>query len=96
MKTQFDLVHTNVCNQITTTFLSIVHYVFTFTDNYNWFSWVFFSKKSMSFFFSSNNSKQRLNYSLGTLNPINTLSFNKGREYISTGFMNFCKNHDII
>jgi hypothetical protein len=96
MKTQFDLVHTNVYNQFTTTILSSVHYVLTFTDNYSWFSWVIFSKKNMSFFFSSNNSKQILNYSLGTLNPINTLSFNKGREYISTSFMNFCKDHNII
>jgi len=55
MKTQIDLVHTNVYNHFTTTFLSNVHYVLMFTNNYSWFSWVFFSKKNMSFFFSSSN-----------------------------------------
>jgi hypothetical protein len=85
MKTQFDLVHTNVYNHFTTTFLSSVHYVLTFNDNYSWSNWVFFSKKNMSFFFNSNNSRHKLNCSLGSLNPIKTLSFNKGKEYIFTG-----------
>jgi len=94
MKTLFDLVHTNVCGPFTTTFVSNVHYVIMFIDNYSKFDWVFFFKKKRDVFLQFKQFRAKIE--LQFEKPIKTLCFHKGGENIFIDFMNSCKDHGMI
>ncbi len=94
MKALFDPVHTNVCGPFNNTSLSGVHYVFTFTNDYIKFRWVFSLKKKNDVFLQFKQFKTKLELQFGK--PIKALRFDKGGKHISVNFMNFCKYHGII
>jgi hypothetical protein len=94
MKALFHLVHTNVCGPFTTTSLSCVHYVLSFTNDYDKFDWVFFFKKTCDIFFQFKQFKAKIE--LQFEKPIKALCSSKGGDNIFIDFMNSCKDHGII
>jgi hypothetical protein len=94
MKALFDLVHTNVCGPFTIASLFSVHYVITFTNDYNKFDWVFFFKKNNDIFLQFKQFRTKIESQFEK--PIKALCFGKGKENIFIDFMNLCKDHGII
>ncbi len=71
--------------------LSGARYVLTFIDDCSRFGWVFVLKEKSVDFLQFKQFKAKVELQFGK--PIKALCFDNGGEYISTNFMNFCKDH---
>lgn len=88
-----DLIHTNVWGNAQTRSINGSLYYLTFIDDYSRYYWVYFLKEKFEVFSRFQEFKAMVENQTGR--KIKVMRSNRGGEYMSSAFINFCKNHGI-
>ena len=92
-KEQLELVHTNLCSPMQEKLVAGSLYFLTFIDNFSRKIWVYFIKYKSETFSKFKEFKAEVEKQSGKF--IKVLRFDKGGEYESNEFIDFCKRHGI-
>ncbi|GAU36545.1 hypothetical protein TSUD_277510 [Trifolium subterraneum] len=90
---KLDLVHSDICGPINPTSNGGNRYFITFTDDLTRKTWVYFLKEKSSAFDTFNNFKILVEKESGCV--VQCLRTDRGGEFVSTAFDEFCRNHGI-
>ena len=92
-KKTLELVHSDICGPITPHSNGGKRYIITFIDDYSRRIWVYFLQEKSEAFVAFKSYKALVEKEVG--NPIKVLRTDRGGEYNSHEFSNFCENHGI-
>lgn len=92
-KEVLELVHSDICGPISHATTSDVRYVLCFIDDYSRKGWAYFLKEKSEAFSYFKEFKKKVETETGK--PIKCLRTDRGGEYTSTEFSEFCKLHGI-
>jgi len=87
------IVHSDLCGPMQTPSIGGSHYVLTFIDNYTRKTWVFLLKHKSEVFEHFRQYKALVENQSG--HYIKVLKTDRGGEYISNKFLQFCREHGI-
>lgn len=90
---QLELVHSNLCGPINPTSNGGKRYIITFIDDFSRKIWVYFLQEKSEAFASFKHFKALAEKEVGL--PIKILRTDRGGEYNSLEFTEFCKDHGI-
>ena len=88
-----ELVHSDICGPIIPNSNGSKRYIITFIDDYSHKIWVYFLQEKSEAFEAFKSYKALVEKEVG--NPIKVLRTDRGGEYNSHEFANFCENHGI-
>jgi len=88
-----DLIHADVCGPMSSTSLSGSLYYVVFIDEFSWKSWILFMKTKGQVFSRFQEFKALVDNQIGK--KIRVLRSDKGGEYTSKEFIEFCAGKDI-
>ena len=92
-KKPLELVHSDICGPINPSLNGGKRYLITFIDDYTRKIWVYFLQEKSEAFAAFKNYKVLIEKEAGS--PIKVLRTNRGGEYNSHEFANFCEMHGI-
>ncbi|KAJ7980886.1 Retrovirus-related Pol polyprotein from transposon TNT 1-94 [Quillaja saponaria] len=92
-KTVLELVHSDICGPINPSSNGGKRYLITFIDDYTRKTWVYFLQEKSQAFSTFKSFKARVENETGR--TIKTLRTDRGGEYCSKEFENFCEAHGI-
>ena len=88
-KAPLEIVHSNLCGPMQTPSIGGSHYLLTFIDDYTRKTWVYLLKQKIEMFECFHNYKALDEKQSG--HYIKVLRTDRGGEYISNEFIDFCK-----
>ena len=92
-KKRLEIVHSDICGPLNPTSNGGKRYIITFIDYYSWKTWVYFLQEKSEAFVAFKSFKVLVEKEVG--NPIKVLCTDRGGEYSSQEFTNFCETHGI-
>nr|CAN63536.1 hypothetical protein VITISV_002860 [Vitis vinifera] len=92
-KKALELVHSDICGPIIPNSNGSKRYIITFIDDYSRKIWVYFLQEKSEAFVAFKSYKALVEKEVG--NPIKFFRMDRGGEYNSHEFANFCENHGI-
>ena len=92
-RTPLEIVHSNICGPMQTSSISGCKYFLTFIDEHSRKRWVYFLKHKSDAFGYFQQFKALVENQSG--HRIKILRTDRGGEYVSNEFLNFCKTHGI-
>lgn len=92
-RTPLELIHTNICGPMQTPSLSGSIYFLTFTDDFNRKTWIYFLKHKSEAFSKFKEFKAMVEKQSDL--HIQILILDRGGEYSSNEFLDFCRDHGI-